>query len=82
MESVAKHANSNIVKILVGNKCDLEESREVAYSEGQMLAKQFGLNYFECSAKAGTGINECFEELIELCYATKYASAADPTQVQ
>ena len=27
VESVAKHANSSIVKILVGNKCDLEDSR-------------------------------------------------------
>ena len=32
VESVAKHANTNIIKILVGNKCDMpEDQRQVTY---------------------------------------------------
>ena len=32
VESVAKHANTNIIKILVGNKCDMpEDQRQVTF---------------------------------------------------
>ncbi len=74
VESVTKNANDKIVKILVGNKCDLDHERKVSKEEGEMLARQFGLKYFECSAKSGLGIAECFEELIEDSYAAKYSS--------
>ena len=30
---IEKHAGENIVKILVGNKCDLESNRAVPYEE-------------------------------------------------
>ena len=77
MAEVNRYAAPDTCKLLIGNKCDLEQNRQVPYAEGQMLAKQFGLNYFECSAKSGVGINECFEELIELCYATKYTNSEE-----
>ena len=71
---MTKNANDKIVKILVGNKCDLDHERMVSKNEGEMLARQFGLKYFECSAKSGLGIAECFEELIEDSYAAKYSN--------
>ena len=37
-----------------------------------MVAARYGLPYFECSAKSGLGIDECFSELIELSYQAKY----------
>ena len=30
-------------KILVGNKCDLEENRQVGTEEGQKLAEEYGI---------------------------------------
>lgn len=49
------------VKILVGNKCDLE--REVSYEKGLQIAEAAGMSYFETSAKTGAGINEAFDYL-------------------
>ncbi|KAL4502161.1 hypothetical protein ABPG72_000396 [Tetrahymena utriculariae] len=39
------------VLALIGNKCDLEEQRQVSYQEGQNLAKSLGMYFFEVSAK-------------------------------
>jgi small GTP-binding protein len=49
--------------ILVGNKCDLEE-RQVTTEEGESLAKEFGVLFFETSAYKDININECFESLV------------------
>jgi hypothetical protein len=39
-------------QILIGNKCDIDESkRQVPVSKGQALADEFGLPFFETSAK-------------------------------
>jgi len=43
--------------ILIGNKCDLEEERKVSYEEGRSLAEEYGLRFFEVSAKTSENID-------------------------
>mmetsp|Transcript_13985 Transcript_13985/g.40243 ORF Transcript_13985/g.40243 Transcript_13985/m.40243 type:complete len:211 (-) Transcript_13985:59-691(-) len=50
--------------VLVGNKSDLSDSREVQTSEGEDLAKQIGGLFFEVSAKTGGNIDELFSQLV------------------
>lgn len=50
--------NGYIQYILVGNKCDLD--REVSREEAENIASQYNINYFEVSAKTGSGIDELF----------------------
>ena len=54
------HANCLLwVQVLVGNKCDMEESRrKVPYSQGQALADEFGIQFFETSAKNNIKVDE------------------------
>ena len=61
--------NTLIPIILVGNKCDLEEYRQVQSSDAQRLAEEWKVKYFETSAKNKTNINRIFEELIYLIEA-------------
>ena len=43
----------------MGNKSDMDEAkRKVPFSKGQALADEFGIRFFETSAKAGTNVNE------------------------
>ena len=47
------------MQILVGNKCDIDESkRAVPYSKGQALANEFGIKFFETSAKSNINVDE------------------------
>jgi small GTP-binding protein len=39
----------NPVMYLIGNKRDLEHSRQVSYEEGQKYAESYGMNFQECS---------------------------------
>ena len=55
--------NNNVPMIVVGNKCDLEEERQVTNGEGQTLAKSFGCPFFETSAKERINVEETFFEL-------------------
>ena len=61
--------NTLIPIILVGNKCDLEEYRQVQSSDAQRLADEWRVKYFETSAKNKTNINRIFEELVYLIEA-------------
>lgn len=50
--------------MLVGNKSDLEEERQVTREQGEELAKKFGSGFLETSAKTDTNIKELFFELV------------------
>jgi GTPase KRas protein len=51
--------------VLVGNKCDLESDRQVSSQEGKDLAKQFGCQFIETSAKQKINVEEAFFEVVK-----------------
>jgi len=56
-----RYAKENVIRLLVGNKCDLEEKRQVSTEQGKELAKQFGkIMFFETSAKNSINIDGLF----------------------
>ncbi len=50
--------------VLVGNKCDLESDRVVSTAEGADLAKAFGCEHVEASAKARINVEHSFFTLV------------------
>ena len=63
VECVDKFAKSNVLRILVGNKTDLEDTRVISKEEGKKLAEENGLKFYEISAKTMNGLVEMFEDV-------------------
>uniref|UniRef100_A0A915BFY2 Uncharacterized protein n=1 Tax=Parascaris univalens TaxID=6257 RepID=A0A915BFY2_PARUN len=51
--------------ILVGNKCDDTENRQVLLWEGEQMAAHFNSTFCEASAKANIHVLEIFEDIIK-----------------
>ena len=60
MADIDKFAKEGVLRILVGNKCDLETSRQVRKEEGNEIANKYGIKYIETSAKETTNIEDLF----------------------
>jgi len=50
--------------VVIGNKVDMVEGREVSSKDGQEFAKGIGAPFFECSAKTRYNVETSFEELV------------------
>ena len=57
---IEKNASKNVYKILVGNKCDMEDQRKVTVEQGKDFADKYGMEFFEISAKDSINIEEAF----------------------
>ena len=60
LEDARQHASANMVIMLIGNKCDLEQRREVKREEGEAFAREHGLIFMETSAKTAQNVEEAF----------------------
>lgn len=56
----------NAIKVILGNKKDLEDQRQVSEDEARKFAEENGALYFEVSAKENTSIKNCVQNLINL----------------
>ncbi|KAJ1929445.1 GTP-binding protein, partial [Linderina macrospora] len=61
--NIEQHASEGVNKILIGNKCDIEERRAVPKEKGQKLADELGIKFLETSAKSNTNVDEAFFSL-------------------
>ena len=57
--------------ILLGNKVDLANKRQVPAEEAKKMAESWGIQYIETPAKTNINCNEAFEKLVVQIAATK-----------
>ncbi|XP_076932298.1 ras-related protein Rab11D-like [Bidens hawaiensis] len=60
LEELRNHADKNIVIILIGNKCDLEDARAVPTEDAKEFAEKEGLFFLETSALESTNVEDAF----------------------
>lgn len=81
INEIEKYSQSNVCKILVGNKCDMEDRRQVTFEEGQEFANQFSMPFLETSAKATQNVDMAFDTMtreIKERFASKPGGAGRP----
>lgn len=74
--------DDQIPLILVGNKLDLDDRREVSTDEGQGLASSWGVPYVETSAKTKTNVDKVYYDLLDKIQQRKDAQGQGPSQSQ
>lgn len=60
MADIDKFAKEGVLRLLVGNKSDLAQKRQVPIEKGQELALAYGIKFMETSAKETVNIEELF----------------------
>lgn len=65
IEEVRRYTTSNVMLIIVGNKCDLENEREVEFEEAQQMCQYIPevLFVLETSAKENRNVDDAFVAL-------------------
>ncbi|EGG22134.1 Rab GTPase [Cavenderia fasciculata] len=63
IEDVRSERGNNVVIMLVGNKTDLADKRQVSIEEGEAKAKEYEIMFTETSAKAGFNIKALFRKV-------------------
>jgi small GTP-binding protein len=64
MSSIRENTTSSVAIILVGNKCDLP--RQVTVEQAQAFAQEYGIQYYETSAKDGMHVESTFMALAKM----------------
>ena len=60
LTEIEKNANKNVVKVLIGNKCDLEDKRVISFEKAKDFADSNNMKYIETSAKIDKNITNAF----------------------
>ncbi|KAF8388502.1 hypothetical protein HHK36_027175 [Tetracentron sinense] len=68
LDELNTHSDTTVAMMLVGNKCDLANIRDVSVEEGKSLAEAEGLFFIETSALDSTNVKTAFEIIIREIY--------------
>ncbi|XWS36617.1 hypothetical protein CRYUN_Cryun20dG0100100 [Craigia yunnanensis] len=68
LDELTTHCDTTVARMLVGNKCDLENIRDVSVEEGKSLAEEEDLFFMETSALESTNVQTAFEIVIREIY--------------
>lgn len=63
IRNIEMHATQDVEMMILGNKCDISDKRQVSREKGEQLALQHSIKFMETSAKANINIEEAFTTL-------------------
>ncbi|KAG8848127.1 Ras GTPase ras2 [Serendipita sp. 411] len=72
-QNMVRVKRSHPIFVLVGNKCDKTYEREVSREEGAALARHFGCDFLETSAKTAANVDRLFTDLVRSLRQNKEA---------
>ena len=71
-----------ITIILIGNKSDLEENRQVSKEQGEEKAKRFGCAFLETSALSGDNIDKAFNMMVKEIFEKFSNDSAEDSELE
>eukprot|EP01134_Creolimax_fragrantissima_P004062 CFRG4062T1 len=63
IKNIEAHASEDVEKMILGNKCDIEDKRAVATERGTALASEYSIPFLETSAKNNINVEQAFTEM-------------------
>lgn len=60
IRNIEENASADVEKMLLGNKCELTNKRQVSKERGESLAIEYGIKFMETSAKSSINVEEAF----------------------
>ena len=67
----AEEVGDYFQRIIIGNKSDLEDERQVSLEELNEYANEEKINFYETSAKDNINLKEVFNKIVELIFENK-----------
>ncbi|KAK4522910.1 hypothetical protein GAYE_PCTG70G1506 [Galdieria yellowstonensis] len=80
LEEVKNERGEDVILVLVGNKTDQTERRQVSTEEGEAKAKEYGIMFMETSAKAGFNVKALFRKIASVLPGME--NVPEPTNMQ
>jgi len=82
VDDVRGERGNDVIIVLVGNKTDLNEKREVTTQQGEEEAKKHNLMFIETSAKVGHNVKNLFRRIAQALPGMEGAEGAAAAQSQ
>lgn len=82
LKDINYNINSFEPVLLIGNKSDLEDMRQVSYDEAKYLADSMNINFMEISVKDNHNVNNVFYKLAEYMIDNKKKNDASEKNVK
>lgn len=77
-QSILRVKRPKPVFIVVGNKCDRSQDREVTREEGMAMARHFGCDFLETSAKTAVNVDRLFASLVRKLRESRQENGEQP----
>lgn len=65
LRNINEHASEDVERMLIGNKCDMDDKRLISEERGKSVATENGIKFYETSAKDNINIEIAFITLAE-----------------